>query len=273
MMFDRFLSVFCFVSRIPVKIRFKFDVSRMDFYLPLVGIFPAFLGLAVYFLSLRLSDMCLFSAAAAIFVQYLGFNLFHLDGLADTADAFLGSVSREKRFAILKDSRIGVYGLFAGFSALIFKLLLLYGLLRKSNDVFFNFPLSVFSIFIYPVSGRFSAALIPCMSPPAKPEGLGALAAGSNAFRAFAGTVTALLIYSAVCLAAAYVFTGILAFNVFFILIFFAIPLFAGLLSALFYARIYRRALGGYSGDALGASIETGEIICLLFTVIASASQ
>ncbi|MDR1362881.1 MAG: adenosylcobinamide-GDP ribazoletransferase [Spirochaetaceae bacterium] len=282
MMFDRFFSVLSLVSRIPVRRRFKFDVSRIDFYLPVTGIFPAFLTLISCFLAMRLTGLGGFSVAAALVVQYLSFNLFHLDGLSDTADAFLGAVSREKRFDILKDSRIGVYGLFAGISAFILKLLLLYGLLKGVNSVFFDVPPERLLIFVYPVSGRLGAALIPCMTSPAKPTGLGALAAKSRASFAFAGATVALLVCLGVWLAATLVFAGTPPFSPldgapsngggFFIiaLCYFAVPLLAGVLSAAFYARVYSKALGGYSGDALGAAIESGELICLLFIAAVS---
>lgn len=263
-MFDRFLSVLSLVSRFPVKGRFRFDVSRMDFYLPVTGLFPAALGAAAYFAALYLSGLKPFAAAAAIFVQYLGFNLFHLDGLADTADAFLGSQSRERRFEILKDSRIGVYGLFAGLSAPAFKFLLLYGVTGGGNGITYADLL----VFMYPVSGRFAAALIPCIQPPARTDGLGALAAGSRFHRALAGTLAALLAGLAIALAAA----GQPAPNIpsaLYIAAYFALPLLAGLISAAFYAGVYRKGLGGYSGDALGAAIETGEALCLLFAAIA----
>jgi adenosylcobinamide-GDP ribazoletransferase len=265
-MFDRFLSTLSLVSRFPVKGRFRFDTSRMDFYLPVTGLFPALLALAVYIAALYLSGIRLFAAAAAIFVQYLGFNLFHLDGLADTADAFLGSQSREKRFEILKDSRVGVYGLFAGISAPAFKLLLLHGILGGGNGVRYTDLLA----FIYPVSGRFGAALIPCITAPARTDGLGALASGSRVTRALAGTLAALLAGLALWFAASPVFAGSAdAWTVFVIAPYFVLPLIAGLISAVFYARVYRKGLGGYSGDALGAAIETGETVCLLFAVIA----
>ncbi|MDR1148346.1 MAG: adenosylcobinamide-GDP ribazoletransferase [Spirochaetaceae bacterium] len=270
MMFDRFLSVFSLVSRIPVIGRFKFDLSRIDFYLPLIGIFPAFLGLISCFLALWLTGLALFSVTAALFVQYLCFNLFHLDGLADTADAFLGTVSREKRFAILKDSRIGVYGFFAGVFAFIFKLSLLYGLLRGINGVFFNISPERLLVFIYPVSGRFGAALVPCMAAPAKPEGLGALAAKSRASFALAGTVSALLICLSLWLAAASIFAEVPDTHSLLIILlcYFVVPLLAGLISAVFYTRVYGKALGGYSGDALGAAIETAEILFLFFVAV-----
>ncbi|MDR0382357.1 MAG: adenosylcobinamide-GDP ribazoletransferase [Spirochaetaceae bacterium] len=40
-------------------------------------------------------------------------------------------------------------------------------------------------------------------------------------------------------------------------------------ITALLYAVAYEKALGGYSGDALGAAIETGEELCLLFATTA----
>ena len=265
-MFDRFLSTLSLVSRFPVKGRFRFDVSRMDFYLPVIGLFPAALGAAAYFAALYLSGLNLFAAAAAVFVQYLAFNLFHLDGLADTADAFLGSQSRERRFEILKDSRIGVYGLFAGISAPAFKLLLLYGVLGGGKGLEYTDLL----VFIYPVSGRFSAALIPCVTAPARREGLGVLAAGSRLRWVLAGMLIALLAGLAAALAAARPLTEAADLrNVFVIVLYLVLPFLAGLVSAVFYAGVYRKGLGGYSGDALGAAIETSETLCLLFTAIA----
>jgi adenosylcobinamide-GDP ribazoletransferase len=36
-----------------------------------------------------------------------------------------------------------------------------------------------------------------------------------------------------------------------------------GPLTALFYARLYRKGIGGYTGDAMGAAVETGEMLYL----------
>jgi adenosylcobinamide-GDP ribazoletransferase len=227
----------------------------MDFFLPITGLFPAVLGFASYFAALRITGLTEFAAAAALFVQYMGYNLFHLDGLADTADAFLGSVSREKRFAVLKDSRIGVYGLFAGISAPAFKFLLLCGLLNGAEN-----PLTRLIVFIYPLGGRFAAALVSCITVPARQDGLGALAGSSRTVFAVAGVLAAFLIWTGLCFAV-FGFSGLP-------LIVCAAALIAGILSAVFYARIYYKGLGGFTGDALGASIETGEAASLFFTAI-----
>jgi cobalamin synthase len=42
----------------------------------------------------------------------------------------------------------------------------------------------------------------------------------------------------------------------------------AAFLTALFFARLYKKALGGYSGDTLGAAIETAEIAALVVGVV-----
>ncbi len=87
---------------------------------PLVG---ALLGLiAVIFLSL-LGVLGLPPAIAALLALILGLFLtgaMHEDGLADCADGFWGGWTRERRLEIMRDSRIGTYGV----AALVLSLLL-----------------------------------------------------------------------------------------------------------------------------------------------------
>jgi adenosylcobinamide-GDP ribazoletransferase len=283
-MLDRFLSTLSVVSRIPVRVKFTFDPSRMDFYLPCTGICAALPGLllfAIYSLcftytkgNLQLSAPAGFPVliiAFILLVQYLAFNLFHLDGLMDTADAFLGSAGREKRLNILKDSRIGVYGFFAGFADLGFKAALLYALLPAARD----FPALVFA---WPLWGRFSAALIPCMAPPLTPGGLGALTKDARPLRCFSGAAFALLLWALLiwgllnltALAGSPPFSLQFAGNaVLPPIIIAAVCLFVICpLTAFYYARLYRKSLGGYTGDALGAAIETAELLCLTATLM-----
>jgi adenosylcobinamide-GDP ribazoletransferase len=266
-MLDRFFSTLSLVSRIPVKGKFTFDTSRMDFYLPLTGMCPALIGFLVFWGLSLLWDNPLLTAIIILITQYLCFNLFHLDGLMDTADAFLGTVDKEKRQAILKDSRIGVYGFFAGFAALALKIALLGGL----SPHIFRHPAVLLS---YPLWGRFAASLVPCITGPANPGGLGALSKNAKPIRVFLGTITGLLLFLALVwglLNLAALATP-LRFNTEFLggayfpaILLLAIALLAiGPLTALFYARLYGKSLGGYSGDALGASIETGELLYLL---------
>jgi adenosylcobinamide-GDP ribazoletransferase len=260
-MMDRFLSTLSVVSRIPIKLRFKFDPSRMDFYLPVTGIFPALIGLVIFVIgSLFFSFPDAIVAILILIAQYLGFNLFHLDGLLDTADAFLGSADREKRLLILKDSRIGVYGFFAGAAVLGLKAALLCSLFPFARD----FPALVFA---WPLWGRLCAALIPCMAKPMNPGSLGALAKDSRPLRCVFGMALALLLWvlpvQGLCMALlspTAVINETLRVTIAAILCSCVIcPL-----AAFYYARLYRNSLGGYTGDALGAAVETAEVLYVL---------
>jgi adenosylcobinamide-GDP ribazoletransferase len=234
----------------------------MDFYLPITGIFPALLGLLLFVIgTLFFNFPDVLIAIFILIVQYLGFNLFHLDGLIDTADAFLGSADREKRLLILKDSRIGVYGFFAGVTVLGLKAALLYSLFPFAG----NFPALVFA---YPLWGRFSAALIPCMVKPLNPGGLGALAKDSRPYRCVFGMALALLLWTLPVqgLRTVLQFSGMppaAAINeLLYVSVITALCVCViSPLVAFYYARLYRNSLGGYTGDALGAAIETAEVL------------
>ena len=60
-----------------------------------------------------LASQALPATVAAVVAIAFGIAItgaFHLDGLADSADAFAGGTTVERRFEILKDSRLGTYG-------------------------------------------------------------------------------------------------------------------------------------------------------------------
>jgi len=261
---NKFLSVFSLCSRISLPVRdFAVDASRLDFYLPIVGVFPAILVFAAANLFFALTGDAGIASLLALAVQYLAFNLFHLDGLLDTADAFLGCNGAEKTKLILKDSRMGVYGFFAGIASLALKAELL--------TILIPFSLSHPEfIFCYPVFGRFCAAILPCIDKPARESGLGALAKDSKLRYAVSGFVLALVLWFAVL--AAYYTTLYWAAGARYmlehsfiprLLALFAAAVIAMFLIALFLKHVHKR-IGGYTGDALGASIELGELVFLL---------
>lgn len=255
------------VSRIPFKARFTFDPSRLDFYLPIIGIFPAMLGVLVYGACTLVTGSPLITVLVTLIIQYLGFNLFHLDGLVDTADAFLGSFEKEKRFAILKDSRIGTYGLFAGMAVFALKAALLYSLIPF-------IPLFPAVILAYPISGRFGAALIPCMTQPAKPDGLGILLKNSSLRRCIAGVLAGFFLWAALLWGSLALAALVLPLNIklLFIdrdlLLLLAASL-TGPPVSLGMARLYRKHLGGYTGDALGAAVELAELFYMAAAFLA----
>jgi adenosylcobinamide-GDP ribazoletransferase len=260
---NRFLSTFSLASRIPIPRPDPFDPTRMDFWLPMVALPVAILeGVVLAGLSLTPVPP-MFVALFTLAFQYFAFNLFHLDGLLDTADAFLGTVDKEKRLAILKDSRIGTYAFFSGFLYLVTKLELLSFVVSAARAMSGagGAAVAVAGILAYPIAGRTAGALIPAFLSPARGDGLGILAKGSEAGKTMLGCLVTLASWAIPC-----AIISLLAGNhaqpiplVAIVPIWFAVPASAAI-AAFFIGRLYKRGLGGYTGDALGAAVELGEL-------------
>lgn len=258
---DRFLSAFTLVSRIPVRIPFIYDPRKMDWHLPLVALPVAVSGAAVLYACVAIRLPPFFAALGAFAWQYFAFNLFHLDGLMDSADAMLGVGDKEKRLAILKDSRIGVYAFFAGSLNLACKTALWYRLaqiVRAASEGQHGIA-AIVGLFFFPIAGRSAAALIPALVRPARPDGLGAQTAGATVYRAMGGTLMALLPGAFIALAATLP-TGAARLATLAIVLSCAGAVFVVAAAvAVFVARSYRNKVGGYTGDALGAAVEIAE--------------
>jgi adenosylcobinamide-GDP ribazoletransferase len=87
-------------------------LSRCAKYFPVVGVGIGLVSAVVLLLAGRIWSpviASLLAVAASIAVT----GALHEDGLADTADGLGGGKSVERRLAIMKDSRIGVYGTLA----------------------------------------------------------------------------------------------------------------------------------------------------------------
>jgi adenosylcobinamide-GDP ribazoletransferase len=105
-----FRAAFVFLTRLPVG---GAPYSDADWrwsaaHFPLVG---GLVGAAVGWVDATLQPLGPWAAAIlALTASLMITGALHEDGFADTCDALGGAHSREKVFAILKDSRIGVYG-------------------------------------------------------------------------------------------------------------------------------------------------------------------
>jgi len=265
--FARLLSVFSLVSRIPVTASFERDFSRADFCLPLIGIPAALLSLGGYFLAEFLFRDHLLSAIAGLSLQYAAFNLFHLDGLLDSADAMAGHLSAARRLEILKDSRIGSYAFFFGFVTLAAKVAAIAALGRLGS-----IPL-VAALLAAPVGGRAAGALVPLLSRSARPGGLGALMKDFSPLRLACGWLVASLPLVAL-LAVARAISGDSALGWEPWAVAAGSSLFGALFGGASMARLYTQRVGGFTGDAIGAAVEIGELACLLgfLAVLAFAS-
>ena len=116
------LVALSFFTRIPVRIAdFKeTDLNHAAKYFPLVGVLVGFIAAAIYGLAIMVWPMeiaVLASMAATIWLT----GAFHEDGLADAADGLGGGWDKEQALTIMQDSRLGSFGAIALFLVLLGK--------------------------------------------------------------------------------------------------------------------------------------------------------
>src|SRR5262249_10374713 len=85
-------------------------LGRASWALPLAGVLVALVGAAAYWLAHAAGLPSLSAGALALTATLLATGCLHEDGLADVADGFGGGATRERKLAIMRDSRIGSYG-------------------------------------------------------------------------------------------------------------------------------------------------------------------
>ncbi len=114
-----FLSAVQFLTRVPVPSSgandpesAASDLRRGLVFLPVIGgAIGAVTGIALLVLSVFLPFSLAVLGALAIEVRLTG--ALHEDAVADVADAFGGGATRDDVLRILKDSRVGTYGVLA----------------------------------------------------------------------------------------------------------------------------------------------------------------
>ncbi len=140
-------------------------VARAAWAFPLVGILTGALSGLVYGAATLLGLPPLASALLAIAAGVLLTGGLHEDGLADVADGFGGGLAQARKLEIMRDSRIGSYGVVA--------LVLVLGLTATGiagHGTLWNF------IAVGAISR--AAMLLPmAFLPPARKDGLGQAAA------------------------------------------------------------------------------------------------
>jgi len=246
-----FISTFRLISRIPLGKGNQSDFRYSGFFMPLIGVIVAAINCLLYYgFSLFMTDPFLI-AVLILIIQYFLFNLFHFDGLLDSADAFFCFSDKEKRLAILKDVHIGSFAFFCGFFYLAVKLYLLFKGIGSGVS-----STGLIVLLAYPVTGRIAAAFLPLFLKPASPRGLGALFADYKKGAALLGAITSLG-----CISLGMVIIRRNIFHSGIELIFIAFSFIPALI--IVYS-LYRKKLGGITGDGFGMAIELGELFHLI---------
>ena len=210
-------------------------------YFPLVGLL---LGLLLWLLVLVFSPLVpqLVLAALLVVALVLLTGGLHLDGLMDTCDGLFGGATRERKLEIMRDSRVGSFGVLGGICVLLLKFALFASVREHSLPLVLLVALP---------SARWAMVLALRVFPSARPTGLGA------AFRQAVTTerlVAAGIMALAIVLIAGHL-SGLIAWL-------------AATVAALALGYWMTRSLGGLTGDTYGTIEELAEVVALLVLVL-----
>lgn len=220
------------------------QLLRTGWCFPLIGLgigaFGGFVAWAAQAMGLPIHACALLALAATALVT----GALHEDGLADLADGFGGGRDKHGKIKIMRDSRIGGYGVLA--------LILATGLKVSAIAVLLGHGDAVTIIIAMAIAHAGARALIVPVAfwlPNASEEGLGDMAGKpklSTIQLAAAISIALLLVLLPLSTAMVAVVIGCAA--------------------AAAVAMLARRQIGGYTGDVLGAVEQTVET-CLLLTL------
>ena len=236
---NQFLLALSFLTRLPIGKRdfVGLKLANSAWAFPLVGAIVGAWGWAVYASSLSIGISPIISAWLAIFSQIILTGGLHEDGLADTADGLASGRNQEQKLAIMRDSRIGSYGVVA----------LLIAISLRANAIAI-FP--AHSLLFFMAAGATSRALMVILmrgSANARKDGLSASAGRPTGKQ----TIFSLLVgFFSLFIATSFlkaIFCVIIIAIIFFVI-----------------REITRKNFGGITGDVIGASQQIIEVALLI---------
>lgn len=241
-----FFTALMFYTRIPCPKWVNHDaeyLNKATRYFPLIGwIVGGISALIFYVSSFYLSKEV--SLILSFIVSVLITGAFHEDGFADVCDGFGGGWSKEKILDIMKDSRVGAYGVIG----VVFLFLLKFYLLLSIETHFI--PLVIFSAHAY---SRFCAATFILTHNYVRENE-----------DSKAKPVAKSLTFSNFIIAGVFGVSALLVFQCFYIFIL-LIPVY---IIKMLLGKYFKKWIGGYTGDCLGATQQVCEVAFYLFYIL-----
>jgi adenosylcobinamide-GDP ribazoletransferase len=239
-----FYAALLFLTRLPlpqVKLDEKKIASALPFFPLAGGVIGGILTLIYIFGSAILPKQVL--AGIIVIMNIIITGGMHLDGLADTLDGLFCFGDREKKLTVMRDSRIGAYGVIGLVSVILLKYLLI-----SSLSSAYLVP----ALMVFPVLSRWMMTFAIVFYPYVREKGLGKAFADQklSAF-ATAGLFTVLISYITAKTYGLMVTLGIFV-------------------SGFLFNQYLFRQLRGMTGDTYGALNEFCEIMALLIFSILS---
>lgn len=245
-----FLLALQFFTVIPVKKELPMErknVTMMYVMLPIVGFLIGLTMYAVYNMSIHVIGFG--PLLTAVLLAVTGFTLtggLHLDGWADTADAFFSYKEPEKRFAILEDPRLGAFGTMALIFIVFMKVALFHEAISQQLDV-------LYALIFIPLIARALLNICFATLPAGKRKGI--------AFYLKERLASKVVVISSSMLICIVLFLYALFLGKWLLTILLASFL---LLTVIYFRRWAMKHFRGITGDLAGAYIEGMEVILWL---------
>lgn len=244
-MLKRLILMVQFFTRIPIKT--EIVCSDEDFgkglvFAPIIGLLIGEILLGSFFLMDLIFPRTI-SIVLIIIIYITITGGLHLDGLADTFDGIFSGRSKDRILEIMKDSRLGTFGLLAVISVV---LLNVFTLIEIPQSIIYR------SILLFPVAGRIGSYVGASISKYAREDGLGkSFINYCNTKELFIGMVISFIIF--------YIFAGLIGLAICIVIHIVSIILTKGL----------SKKIGGATGDILGCVCELNQTIFLLIVFLA----
>ena len=223
------------------------DFGRSTRFFPLVGLVLGICYALAAWILVSVLGMRALTAALLLILPLLLTGGLHADGFMDTADGVFSGRERERKLEIMKDSRVGSFGVVA----FVLLMLLQFALLLDMSP-----PLLVSVFFVMPIIGRMAMVLAVSCFPYARADGMGK----TFADMADRGTVAIAAVTTSVLV----IPIGLLA----------TLTLVLGIVFVLLFCRWMTAILGGVTGDVYGAAtVLTETIVLAVFSLASSYSN
>ena len=238
-----------FLSRLPMPAR-HFEghdgsLMRASGMFPAAGLIIALCpGLAVLLLSAFNANAAL-TALLALTILIGVTGALHEDGLADTADAFGARGGREQMLEIMKDSRIGTYGVLALITSFALRAIALTIILSVTGGW------NTFLVLLA-VAAASRAAMVWHWNalPPARQNGVAASVGAPDHRARNLAVLSGAIVFMLLATLASDLITATLG-----------LALLAAAASQ--WTSMVRSGLSGHTGDTIGATQQIGETVCL----------
>ena len=169
----------------------------------------------------------------------------HLDGLMDVCDGIFGGFTPERRLEIMRDSRVGAFGVVGGVTVLLLKYAALLSLLVLAE------PGKEWALLLFPALSRWTMVVLLGVFPYVRAQGLGSPFHGSSV--KISTTVAGLTALAAAVLLGGFAGLGLLL---------------GAMALALFMGWKMAKSLGGLTGDTYGATNEIIEMAVILVATV-----